>query len=230
MRTSGDPVSEGVLGLVSDGTEGLEWFALLRYVECGYIRDDEADKMDAGELLRSIKENTDRDNEGRRKQGGKGMEIIGWYKPPVYNRAIHALSWSITAHDEGSSSQIINCTLLMLGRYGLMSCTVVGDQKDAAALQQKLDQMAVAINFPSGRDYASWRNGDKVAEVTMAGLVTGGAAAAAYGAAKVGLLGKLDNMFLIVVLALKKAFILVIAAIAGGVRWLKAKMSGRSNS
>jgi len=59
----------------------------------------------------------------------------------------------------------------------------------------------------------------------MAGLITGGAAAAAYGAAKVGLLGKIG----VLLLGLKKGLIVILAAMAAGFRKLKERMTARKN-
>ena len=228
LAKNGEPVHEGILGMVAERDAGVDWVGMIRYSPIGYVKDDEADKLDADSLLESIKDNTSKDNEQRVQNGNKPIEIIGWYKAPGYNRQNHTLSWSILFHDQGETSQTINVKLMVLGRYGIMSDTVVGDSKDAAVLQTKLDELASHIQFSPGRDYASWRPGDGVSKVTMTGLITGGLAAAAYGAAKVGLLAKLGKLLLVGVLALKKMFIVVLAAIAGVWRKLRAKLTGKS--
>jgi uncharacterized membrane-anchored protein len=230
LERSGEPADEYAVGAVTDEESKFDWTGLLRYVDCGYIKDDEADSLNADDLLTTIRENTEKENEERKQKGSPTMQVSGWYRPPAYNRATHRLTWSIIGQEQGGASRTVNLTAILLGRNGIMACTIVGDLKDAAQLQPKLDRVSSALVFTQGRDYTAWRSGDKVSELTMTGLVTGGAAAAAYGAAKMGLLAKLGKLLLVILLAMKKAFIVVIAAIGGVWRWLMAKLGRRSQS
>jgi uncharacterized membrane-anchored protein len=218
---------DSVLGIVQPAEE--EWGAILRYKDVGYVRDSEADKMNADSMLEDYREGTKQQNEARKEAGDteEQMEVVGWYKPPVYNRSTHTLSWAIIGRSMPSGHEVINCNSLVFGRHGYFETIVVGDNKQAAALGPKLGVLGSMTNFRRGEDYASFKRGDRVSDLTMAGLVTGGAAAAAYGAAKVGLLGKLGKLLLVIALALKKAVVLVIAVVAGGVKALWAKVTGR---
>ena len=66
-----------------------------------------------------------------------------------------------------------------------------------------------------------------MAEYGLATLIAGGALA---GAAKLGLFGLLFKYIIVVVLALKKAAIVVIVGIVAGVKKLWAKFTGRSST
>src|SRR5579884_1802623 len=227
LTREGENDVKGVVGLVAQRHAAVEWSAILRYADCGYIKDDEAGKMDADSILNDIKSNTEKENEQGRAHGAKPISVVGWYKKPAYDRSAHVLSWSVLGHEEGAPFNVLNVTSVLFGRYGILISTVVGDEKDAVKLQPQVERVNASLSFPTGADYASYRSGDKVSDVTMTGLVTGGAAAVLYGAAKIGLLAKLGKLIIVAILAMKKAFILVIAAAAGFVRKLKARVTGK---
>lgn len=230
LEKDGDTDAESTVGLIAQPESQVKWFGLFRYDDCGYVRDDEADKLRADDLLNDIRQGTNKANEERRSRGEAGIDVVGWFQPPTYNRQTHTLSWSVIGREQDTSKQVINYTTILFGRYGILSCTVVGDPKDGTALQQNLNTINTSISFPQGRDYPSFRSGDRVAEITMTGLITGGAGAAAYGAAKVGLLAKAGKFLLMLLLAAKKGIVLVFAGIVAGVRKLIAKLSGKSNN
>jgi uncharacterized membrane-anchored protein len=68
-----------------------------------------------------------------------------------------------------------------------------------------------------GESYAEYKEGDKVAKYGLSALVLGGAAAGAY---KLGLLGGLFGFF-------KKAWQLLILAVAGLAAWVKNLVTGK---
>ena len=221
---------EHILGMIAPETGPGDWFAVLSYIDTGYIKDDEADSMKPDTLLREIKDNTDKENADRKEKGLSTIEVVGWQQPPHYDHVKHSLIWSIIGKESGRSDQVINHTSVVFGREGIMTETVVGDYSKAAALQPKLSAVGNMVTFNVGKDYGSFRSGDRVSDLTMTGLVTGGAAAAAYGAAKLGLLGKLGNYIVLAFLALKKAAIVVVVAIGGAIKALWAKITGRRQS
>jgi len=225
LKKHGEPVGDHLMGMVSEDKDDLQWMGILEYEPSGYIKDDEADHLDADGLLTSIKEGTEEANEERKKNGAAPMDVVGWFNPPQYDRNSHFLAWSIIGKDAEQKEPTVNFNALELGRYGYISCTVVGDKADAPLLQSKLGVLESSVKFVKGHDYASFREGDAVSKVTMAGLITGGAAAAAYGAAKVGLLGKIG----VLLLGLKKGLIVILAAMAAGFRKLKERITAKKN-
>jgi uncharacterized membrane-anchored protein len=223
MEANGNSRGRGILGLVSDEDKSLEWFGILRYIDCGYIRDDEGERLNADNLLNSIRTGTEKSNAKRREEGIPEMEVVGWFQPPTYNRETHTLAWSIIGREKNTSDEVINYTTILLGRRGFLSCTTVGDRKDGETLQVKQAAVNKCIVFSPDSDYTAFRSGDKIAEVTMTGLVTGGAAALAYGAAKTGLLAK----FLAILFALKKGIVVVVMGIVGAIKMFFNKISRR---
>lgn len=198
LMEQGDKPEEGSLGLVAE--ENDDWFALLRYDDIGYVKDDEASSLNGDTLLNEIRTNTEKSNEERRQKGAATMQVVGWYQAPSYNNATHTLSWAVIGKESSSPNQVINYTSIVFGRHGIMDTTVVGDYAKAATLRPKLAQVNGLVNFQTGEDYASFRRGDRMSDLTMTGLITGGAAATAFGLAKTGLLAKLGK-FLVIGLA-----------------------------
>lgn len=224
LRTSGDSETDNVLGLIGQPGAALHWFGILRYEDTGYIRDDEADRLDANNLLGQIRDNTERANVYRRQHGLSAVDVVGWFQPPSYDRTRHTLSWSIIGSDRGTSRRVINYTTIQLGRRGILTCTIVGAPADGAALEQQLDAVRAAIHFPRGVDYLSFRPGDPISQTTLNTLITGGTAAAVvYGAAKLGLFAGLGKMLIPLLLAAKKLVFVMIAGFMGTFRKLAAK-------
>ena len=81
LRAMGNPGEHSELaGLVFPKGEG-EWFATLRYIPSGYVKDGDAKEWKADELLASYKEGTEASNEERKKMGVPPLEITGRCRP-----------------------------------------------------------------------------------------------------------------------------------------------------
>ena len=212
-----EPYAGNELGIIFPQKD-LRWFALFRYVQTGYIKDDEVDKLNPKELLQIIKENTEKANKERKKMGVPTIEVIDWYSPPHYDRYNHSLTWAIIGKQEDRKELVINYSSIILGRYGILSCTVVGEYIDASLIYSKMDFLVSSTKFTQGRKYEEWRQGDKIADITLTGLITGGTAAAAYGAAKTGLLAKMGKF-------LFKGILIILIPIIAFFRWLWRKFT-----
>lgn len=222
-----EPTNGNELGVVVE--KGSNWMALYRYVALGYIKDDEADKLNADDLLKVIRKNTDEDNKKRKELGSPPLSVVGWDQAPSYDRSQHTLTWSLVAQEQNAANQVVNYTSVVLGRHGVLTCTLVDDYKNVAGLKPKLATLATAVGFAPGNDYASWVKGDKVSSISMRNLITGGSAAAAlYAAGKVGLLAKLGKLLLVAVLVLKKGIIVVIVALLALFKGLWNKLRGKT--
>lgn len=223
-----EPYDDSSQGVIMQ--DGSQWFALFRYADTGYIKDDDADRLNADDLLNIMKKNTQEANKKRKEMGSTPIEIVGWAKLPSYNRVTHTLTWSVIVREEQSQKQVLNYSSVVLGRYGILTCTVVDDYENASLLQPKMDRLTTATSFTHGRKYEQWVQGDKVSDITMTGLITGGAAAAAYGAAKAGILAKLGKLLLVLLLSLKKAALLLLVPIGIFFKWLWNKLTGKKTS
>lgn len=155
--------------------ERLNWVAFLEFSDAGYVRDTE--KIDAPAVLKSLISATDAANAERQRRGWAPLHVVGWDMQPKYNEVTKRLEWAITGRSSGGDS--VNFFTKILGRRGYTSVVLVAEPKDTAAAISDLDQVLTGYQFNVGERYADYKSGDKVAEYGLAGLILGGAAAAA---------------------------------------------------
>jgi uncharacterized membrane-anchored protein len=163
-----------------------DWFATLRYIASGYVKDGDAKEWKADELLSSYKEGTEAGNEERKKMGVTPIEIIGWAEPPAYEATAHRLVWAMSSKEKGApadAGQGVNYNTYALGREGYMSLNFVTDLKELPAQKPDAQALLGALEFDKGKRYEDFDSAtDHVAEYGLAALVVG------VGAKKLGLL------------------------------------------
>ena len=186
LTAMGNPGTHSELtGLIFPQGEA-QWFATLRYIASGYVKDGDAKEWKADDLLASYKEGTEAGNEERQKMGVAPLEITGWAEPPAYEATTHRLVWAMSSREKGApadAGQGVNYNTYALGREGYLSLNFVTDLKDLPA--QKADAKALlgALEFDTGKRYEDFNEAtDHVAEYGLAALVLG------VGAKKLGLL------------------------------------------
>ena len=151
------------------------WFAIVSYEQTGHVKDDE--KIDADAILETLKEGTKEGNEERRKRGWQELNLLGWQVQPHYEPDTKRLSWATLSESGGSKT--VNYTTKVLSRTGVATVVLV---TDPAHLDQAVSELKGQLNsfkFNTGENYTEFRDGDKIAEYGLTGLIVGGAAAAA---------------------------------------------------
>ena len=201
----------------------LHWSAYLLFDDAGYVKDNE--KIDAPALLKALQEGTERENEERRRRGWRVIHVTGWAVPPAYNTQTKRLEWATDLQADDNNARGVNFFTKILGRRGFTTVVLVTSPSRTAASVADLDQILTGYQFKSDASYASWRPGDKVAEYGLAGLIVGGAAAAA---AKTGLFKGLFKVILAGAAAMWKLIVAGIAVIAGGIKSLFRRKSSSS--
>lgn len=186
LTAMGNPgTHEELSGLVFPKGEG-DWFATLRYIPSGYVKDGDAKEWKADELLASYKEGTESSNEERRKMGVAPIEITGWAEVPAYEAVTHRLVWAMSSREKGAAAdagQGVNYNTYALGREGYLSLNFVTDLKDLPAQKPEARALLGALEFDKGKRYEDFDSStDHVAEYGLAALVVG------VGAKKLGLL------------------------------------------
>ena len=153
------------------------WFAVFYFENNGYVKDDE--KLDADELLNSLKATDEPGNKERKRLGMPPLYTVGWHVPPHYDLTTKQLEWGMRLRSEDDARPIVNYTIRLLGRRGVVHATLVSDpehlDRDIAEFKSALAGYA----FQPGEKYAEFRAGDRVAEYGLAALVLGGAAVVA---------------------------------------------------
>jgi uncharacterized membrane-anchored protein len=220
MESMGNSVSSREVGLVTSSSKDSNWILIFEYNDDGHVKDDEKNAIDKDALFESIKEGTEEGNKRRKELGLPGLHVTHWVEAPHYDQATHNLVWALAAKDD-SGDQVVNYNMRVLGRQGYMSVTLVDDPGRLAA--SKLEAAAVmnGFSYKAGHTYAEFREGDRLAEYGLAGLVAAGAGATA---AKMGLLAKLGKLLA----KGGKALLLALVALAAWVRRLLAGKSART--
>ncbi|TQM17065.1 putative membrane-anchored protein [Pseudoxanthomonas sp. 3HH-4] len=155
----------------------LSWIGFFSFREMGYVKDDE--KVDADDVLESVRKGTEHGNEERRQRGWETMRILGWSFKPQYDDQLKALEWAILAETETSKNKIVNYNTRVLGRRGVMEVIVVADPETLQPAIADFKRLMPGYSFAAGEKYSEFRAGDHVAEVGLAALITGGAAVVA---------------------------------------------------
>jgi len=158
-------------------SQDLSWFAVFYFESVGYVKDDE--KLDPDALLKSLQGSDDRANDERKRLSMPPINTVGWHVPPHYDPETKRLEWGMKLRQSDVGTDVVNYTIRILGRRGVMHVTLVSDP-------QELDKDIVAFKgalggygFVAGEKYAEFKAGDRVAEYGLAALVLGGAAAVA---------------------------------------------------
>lgn len=185
MEAFGNLTSGTELGYISP--LGMEWFAVFEFDECGYVKDDEKDKLDADAILKQMKESQQAANQELFKRGMSTLDVLGWQTPPFYNPQTNNLEWAIRLRSS-DGSQVVNYKTKLLGRRGVMDVVLVCGEEELATVVPEYQNLLKGYGFKKEESYAAFSKGDKVAEYGLTGLILGGGLLVA---AKSGLLAKL---------------------------------------
>ena len=179
LKAMGNSPSPDTLGMIFPLADG-NWFVVIRYVNSGYIKDDDAKDWKADELLDEIRKGTANANEERKKRGIPEMEIVGWVERPAYDAATHRLVWSMSSRDKGAAAgeeQGVNYNTYLLGREGYVSMNLVTGMKSVESQKPIARQLLAALEFDKGKAYGDFNaSTDRIAEYGLAALVGGVAA------------------------------------------------------
>jgi len=171
----------------------LDWFAVFSFDPVGYVKDDE--KIDAAEMLDSLKKGDAPGNEERKRLGMAPIYTDGWHVPPHYDSGTKRLEWGMRLRDENGGIHV-NYTSRLLGRSGVMSAVLVSSPQTLNDDMKAFNGALAGYQFVAGEQYAEFKQGDRIAEYGLAALVVGGAAAAA---AKAGLFKSLGKFLWVII-------------------------------
>ncbi len=208
MRSMGNRVDDSFVGAVFP-KDGANWFAVLKFVQEGYIKDDDAKDWNADDLLQSLRDGTSESNKDRVQRGIPEIEVTGWAQKPAYDASTHRLVWSATSQRKGSTNtddQGVNYNTYALGREGYISLNLVTGASELATYKPDALRLLGALSYDDGKKYADFNQStDKVATYGLAALVAGVAAK------KLGLLA--------VILAFAAKFAKVLLVAGGAALW-----------
>jgi uncharacterized membrane-anchored protein len=197
-----------------DGT----WGAVVQYEDTGHVDDKDAAEQDYDEVLAGMKEGEAEASEAARKAGYPGATLVGWAQAPSYDGANKTLIWARNIKFDDSEGNTLNYDIRKLARTGVLSLNMVDSMSNLGAVRSAAADLGQTVRLDAGSRYADFNSStDHMADYGLAGLVAAGAGAAV--AKKAGILG-------VLLLFLKKGFVVILAALAGAWAWFKRKFRG----
>ena len=187
----------------SPADEGT-WGVIVQYEESGYVKDDDAAKINYTDLLKKMQDGARAANSEREKQGYPSIELVGWATPPRYDAQAKKLYWAKEVKFGGDSDNTLNYNIRILGRRGVLVLNAVAGISQLAEIEQATPSILSAVDFQEGHRYVDFNPAtDKVATYGLAALITGGVLA------KTGFF----KIILAAILAGKKFVVIGIAAV-----------------
>ena len=211
----GDGTGAKLLGMIVPEKTGVmgdkSWAFVVEYDEMGFVKDDDADKIDYADLLSDMQKGETDANAERQKLGYSSVHVVGWAQKPYYDKSKKTLHWAKEIAFSGSDEHTLNYNVRILGRKGVLVLNAVGDMSRLPEINQNIDAMLNSVVFAEGQKYADFNPSvDNVAAWTIGGLVAGKVLA------KVGL-------FAVFAKFAKVIFIAIAAAGAGFVKWFRGR-------
>jgi uncharacterized membrane-anchored protein len=208
VKLWGNPPQPDPLGMIVPKDCNLLgdcWAVVVTYEEDGYVKDDDAEKINYEELLKQMQKDLAAANGQRQKQGYPTIELVGWAAPPRYDGANHKLYWAKNLKFAGAPENTLNYNIRALGRRGVLVLNAVAGMSQLKEIENQTPKILSAVEFNEGSRYADFNAsaGNKVAVYGLAALVAGGFAA------KVGMF----KGIWIALLTAKKFIIIGVAAV-----------------
>lgn len=223
----GNPASRGdTLGMIfpadMEPAQAGSWAVVLTYKEDGYVKDDDAAKINYDDLMKQMQEAVESENQTRVKQNFSKVELVGWAAAPRYDRETHKLYWAKEFDFGVGAVHTLNYDVRVLGRKGVLAINAVASMRQLTSVQERMPEIISMVNFLPGNRYADYQQGnDKVAAYGLAALILGGVVA------KAGLFKGLIALILVG----KKFIILAVIAIGGFVaRFFRKAKKTKSES
>lgn len=211
--------------LLGEGTEfpGIEAVVVdtesmsqvyFQYFDSGYVPTDDWEELDAAEMLESIRDSTREANETKRGQGFPELTVLGWVQEPTLDTTTMTAHWAIDALAD--DLPIVNAIALKLGRRGFEKLTWIGERDvylGETASREKPGLLLLMIQgheYDEGVRYADFSEEDALAGFGIASLV-----AITAGATSSRGKGFLAGALAVVLVFLKKAWVLALVALGG---------------
>jgi len=225
MEQLGNRADGTELGLVlSQKKDEQDYLVLIEYEDTGHVKDDE--QIDKDKLLDAMKEGTEAQNEERKEKGISAVHVTGWMEEPRYEKAVHHVIWAPKGTVEGEGD-IVNYNTRILGRTGVLSVNLMCGAESLAKRKPAAEAVLKATSFNEGKKYEDFKEGDKLAEYGIMGLILGGSAILAKKTGLIALAYILLKKGLLLLLALKKFAIFIVLGVVAVARKGFSMLTGR---
>ncbi len=177
MQRYGNKTDDDFMGIIVPWERKRLVHYTLEFTPSGYVADDDAKNWNADDILKGIRDNTERDNADRVKRGIPALDVIGWVEKPHYDNIHHRLIWSTLVKEKGApaaSDNAVNYRMLALGRQGYIGLNMVTGASVIEARKPIAAAMLSDVNFTGGKRYTDFNaSTDHVAEYGLAALIGG---------------------------------------------------------
>ncbi|HEY1164910.1 MAG TPA: DUF2167 domain-containing protein [Chitinophaga sp.] len=171
--------AENTLGMIfpenDDPFSENSYAFIVKYEDIGYVKDDDAEKIDYDEMLKNMQKEEKENNEERVKAGYSTIHMVGWAQKPFYDKEKKVLHWAKElkfGDQEGANT--LNYEIRILGRHGILSLNAVCTMKELALVKANIDKVLPMASFTDGNTYFDFDPKiDNVAAWTIGGLVAG---------------------------------------------------------
>ena len=198
------------------------WGAVITYEDTGHINDEDAAEQDYDQVLEDMKAGEEDSNQAAREAGYAGATLVGWAQAPTYDAKSKTLIWARNIKFDDSKENTLNYDVRTLARTGVMSMNMVDSMGHLPLVKIAAADLAKTVQLTPGSRYADYDSStDATADYGLAGLVAAGAGVAV--AKKTGLLALL-------LIFLKKGFVIVLAAAAGAFAWFKRRWAKKQEA
>ena len=173
------------------------WAFIIEYDDMGFVKDDDADKINYAEMLKEMQDGEKEENAERVKAGFGAVHIVGWAEQPHYDKTRKVLHWAKEIDFDGTTEHTLNYNVRVLGRKGIIMLNAVGNISQLGEIKQTIDGVLSSVEYNEGNRYSDFNPSvDKVAAWTIGGLVAGKVLA------KVGILAMIAKFGKVIFLAI----------------------------
>ncbi|PQJ12846.1 DUF2167 domain-containing protein [Flavipsychrobacter stenotrophus] len=176
----GNPKSDGILGMIVAEHYTIidtnSWSFVVTYDESGYVKDEDADKINYDDLLKNVQGEEAENNKARAKEGYPSIHLLDWAAKPYYDKENKVLHWAkkVQFGDDANSTLTLNYDVRVLGRKGVLSLNAVGRMDQLADINKHIPDVLKITTFNDGNKYSDFNPSiDKVAAYTIGGLIAG---------------------------------------------------------
>ena len=174
----GNPPSEETLGMIFPENSGPmsegSYAFVVSFEQIGYVKDEDADKIDYDDLLKDMREGEKAENEERKKAGYDAIHMIGWASKPYYDKNNKILHWAKELQFGSNTDHTLNYGVRILGRKGILVLNAVATMNELNLVKADIPKVIHIANFTSGNTYSDFNpDVDEVAAWTIGGLVAG---------------------------------------------------------
>ena len=174
----GNPPQTGILGMIFPANAGpfteKSYTFVITYDPAGFVKDDDADKINYDDLLKDIQKDEVEDNKTRAAQGYPAIHMVGWASQPFYDKTNKVLHWAKSLHFEGQEVNTLNYEVRILGRKGILSMNAIATVEELDSVKKDINKVLAIPTFTDGNAYKDFDSkSDNVAAWTIGGLVAG---------------------------------------------------------